>query len=97
MRKTKRDHYSNLNENEVADNKQFWTTVKLLLSDKIKSSDKIKLVEGEEIINYDTENAEVLNKFLSNAVKNLKLPEYQEANPPANNISHTIFKAIKGA
>ena len=38
-------------------------------------------------------NAEILNKFFSNAVKNLKIPEYQEADPHAN-ISHPIFKAI---
>ena len=39
-------------------------------------------------------NAEILNKFFSNAVKDLKIPEYQEADPHANNISHPIFKAI---
>ena len=94
MRKTKKDHYANLNEKDVADNKQFWRTVKPLLSDKIKSSDKITLVEGEEIINDDKENAEILNKFFSNAVKNLKIPEYQEVDPYANNISHRMFKAI---
>ena len=40
------------------------------------------------------ENAEILNKFFSNAVKNLKIPEYQEADPHANNIFHPILKAI---
>ena len=40
------------------------------------------------------ENAEILNRFFSNAIKNLKLTEYQEADPHANNISHPIFKAI---
>ena len=41
LRKTKKDHYANLNEKDVADNKQFWRTVKPLLSDKVKSSEKI--------------------------------------------------------
>ena len=36
LRKTKKDHYVNLNEKDVADNKQFWRTVKPLLSDKLK-------------------------------------------------------------
>ena len=94
MRKTKKDHYANLNEKDVADNKQFWRTVKPLLADQIKPSNKITLVEGEEIIYDDKENAEILNKFFSNAVKNLKIPEYQEADPYADNISHPIFKAI---
>ena len=94
LRKIQRDHYANLNEKNITDNKQFWTTVKPLLSDRIKSSDKIILVVGEEIINDDKENAEILDKFFSNAVKSLKIPEYQEAHPHANDISHPIFKAI---
>ena len=92
LRKTKKDHYANLNEKDVADNKQFWRTVKALLSDKLKSSEKITLVEGEEIINEDGENAEILNIFFSNAVKNLKIPKYQETASLAN-ISNPIFKA----
>ena len=59
----------------------------------MKSSEKITLLEGEEIINEHGENAEILNTFFSNAVKNLQIPEYQEAEPLAN-ISHPIFKAI---
>ena len=94
--KTKEDHYADLNDKDVADNKQlqFWRTVKPQLSDKIKQSDKITLEEGEEKINDDKENAEMLNKFFSNAVKNLKIPEYQEADPHANNVFHPILKAI---
>ena len=91
-RKTK--NYANLNEKDAADNKQFWRTVKPLPSDKMKSSEKITLVEGEEIVNEDEENAEILNTFFSNPVKNLKIPEYQETDSLANNISHPIFKTI---
>ena len=94
LRKTKKDHYANLNEKDVADNKQFWRIVKPVLSDKVKSSEKITLLEGEEIINEDGENAEILNTFFSNAVKNSKIPEYQETDSFANNISHPIFRAI---
>ena len=42
----------------------------------VKSSEKITLVEGEEIINEDGENTEILNTFFSNAVKNINIPEY---------------------
>ena len=94
LRKTKKDHYANLNEKDVADNKQFWRIVKPVLSDKVKSSEKITLVEGEEIINEDGENAEILNTFFSNAVKNSEIPEYQETDSLANNISHPVFRAI---
>ena len=43
--KTKTNYYANLNEKDLTDNKQFWRTLKPLLSDKIKSSEKITLVE----------------------------------------------------
>ena len=60
----------------------------------MKSSEKITLVEEEELINKDGENAEILNTFFSNAVKNLKIPEYREIDSLANDICHPIFKAI---
>ena len=52
------------------------------------------LVEGEKTINEDGENAEILNTFFSNAVKNLNILQYQETDSLANNISHPIFKPI---
>ena len=79
--KTKKDHYAFLSEKDIADNKQLWRTVKPLLSDKVKLSEKIILVKEEETINEDGETAEILNTFFSNAVKNLKIPEYQETIP----------------
>ena len=41
----------------------------------MKSPEKIT-VEEEEITNKDEKNAEILNIFFSNAVKNFKIPEY---------------------
>ena len=60
----------------------------------MRSSEKLTFVEGEEIINEDGENAEILNAFFSNAVKNFKIPEYQETDFLVNNISLPIFKTI---
>ena len=93
MRKTKKNHYANLNLKDIADNKQFWRTVKPLLSDKSKSNEKITLV-GDKITSEDKSNAEILNSFFSNAVKNLKIPEFNDINPLAENILHSVFKAI---
>ena len=39
------------------------------LSNEIVSNEKIILVEGEEVIKIDQENAEVLNNFLSDIVQ----------------------------
>ena len=105
LRKTKTNYYANLNEKDLTDNKQFWRTVKPLLSDKIKSSEKITFVEqretldtdgniDDEIVNDDVKIAEMFNRFFSNAVIDLKIPDFHGAVPLADNISHPIFRTI---
>ena len=95
----------NLNEQDLTDNKQFWRTVKPLLSDKIKSSEKITLVEqretldtegniDNEIVNDDVKIAEILNRFFSDPAIDLKIPGFHGAVPLADNISHSISRAI---
>ena len=41
LRKTKKKYDTKLNEKDIADNKQFWRTVKPLLSDKTEPREKI--------------------------------------------------------
>ena len=55
LKKTKIAYYTNLDEKDILDNRQFWKTVKPMPSDKIKSYDKITLI-GEE---KDNENFKV--------------------------------------
>ena len=63
LRKSTKDHYANLNEKDIADHKQLRRTVKPLLSDKIKPSDKVTLIEEEEITNDEKENAEIFSQM----------------------------------
>ena len=101
----KKNYYANLNEKDLTDNKQHWQTVKPLLSDKIKLSEKITLVEpretletdgniDDEIVNDDIKIAEIFKRFFSNAVIGLKIPDFHGAVPLADNIFHPIFRAI---
>ena len=94
LRKTKKDYYANLNEKDIADNKKFWQTVKPLLSDKVKSKEKITLLQGDMISTEDEKSAELLNAFFSSAVSNLNTPEYSGINILAERISHPTLKAI---
>ena len=41
LRKTKRSHYSNLNEKNVIDNRKVWNMVKPMLSNKFVNNEKI--------------------------------------------------------
>ena len=93
LRKTKKDYYANLNAKDIADNKQFWRTVKPLFSDKTKSNQKITLVEEETVTTQDEKNAELLSIFFSSAVKNLKIPELSDTKPLAERLSDPVLIA----
>ena len=80
-------------------------TFKPLLSDKIKSSEKIILVEqretldtdgnlDDEIVNDDVKIAKIFHIFFSNAVIGLKFPDFHGSVPLADNICPPIFRAI---
>ena len=92
--KLKKKHYANLNHKEIAENKQFWRTVKPLLSDKSKSNEEITLVEDNKITSEDKDNVKLLNPIFSDSVKNLKISEFSDSNSLAENIAHPVFKAI---
>ena len=94
LRKIKKQYYANLNENNAADKKTFWKTIKPLLSGKIKSNEKITLVENDKILTQDIKVAEELNSFFSNVVKNLKILEYSEKNPLPEKIANPILKSV---
>ena len=48
----------------------------------------------DEIVNDDVKIAENFNIFFSNAVIDLKIPDFHGAVPLADNISYPIFRAI---
>ena len=93
LRKTKKDYYSNVKD--IVNNKQFWRTVKNLYS-LTKPSQIRKSLYGGRWNSYaqDEQNAELLNIFFSNAVKNLKIPRFSNTNPLAERLSNPTLKAI---
>ena len=59
-----------------------------------QSSEKITPVEGDKIFTQDDEIVEVLYTFFTNAIKNLKILEYEEVKAFPEKMSHPILKAI---
>ena len=57
----------------VKGTKKFWKKILLLFSDKIKSKEKITLVENDEIISSDTEVAKTSQNFFRSLVKNFNI------------------------
>ena len=66
IKKHKKELLFNFKRKSVIDNPKFWKTVKLILLNKLVSSEKITLVEKEEINTNDKDIAKVLNHFFSN-------------------------------
>ena len=71
IKKAKRNYHKNLDLKDIDDNNKFWTTVKPLFSNKIKSAENIYLDESEEIIRNEKEAANVFNKYSVNIVPNI--------------------------
>ena len=71
LRKTKKNYFSNLKEENVTDNKLFWKTVKSFLSNKLEYKDKIDLPENGDTVKSQKETTKTLNGFSTNVVKNL--------------------------
>ena len=79
---------------KMRDNKTFWKTIKPFLSDKTTSTQKITLVEKEEIIMSDNNTAKVLNSFFSNTVSNLKIEGHSNCATLDNKIRDPFLKCI---
>ena len=94
LRKPKSDYFGNLNEKNINDNKTIWKTIKPFLSDKVRSTNEMTLIDEEEIIIGDCNTVKVLNTFFSNTVNNLNIAEYSNCETVANYISDLVLKCV---
>ena len=95
FRKEKKSYYSNLDMNLITDNRKFWKTIKPLFSEKHFSSNKIILLDGDEIISNDADVARKFNSFFSNVVNNLNIEGFHTDycfDPEVDDISNIIEK-----
>ena len=68
-RRVKKNYYTNIDINNVNDNKTFWDTIKPCFSDKNITKKKINLIENDIIISEDIAVAETLNAFFSKTIE----------------------------
>ena len=71
--KKSKNYYNSLDIKNITDNKQLWKTIKPFLSEKIKTTSKIKLKDQDKIISNDDKVAEEFSTFFENAVKSLNI------------------------
>ena len=86
LRRSKKKYYENLDERNLMDNKLFWKTIKPSFSGKIVTGDRIHLTENGEVVKTELENAEALNNFFGNVIKNLMIPKYSEYDPSIDRV-----------
>ena len=57
----------------ISDNKTFWKTVKLIIANK-KKTQKVILVENEELISENIRSVELFEDYFVNIVGELNIP-----------------------
>lgn len=89
-----RERVNRENINDMCYSNPFLKAMQPLLSDKIGGYEKTNLKADNKIIENASKNAEVLNNFFSNIVKDLKISNYSKLEPFAKNINDSTLKAI---
>ena len=94
-KKERKIFFDNLKPSIISDNRKIWKKIKTLFSNKGNFGNKIKLVEGGEIIDEDADIAEEVNNFFKNAVASLNIHEKKYIVENIENINGPVDKAIK--
>ena len=94
-KRERRKFYSNLNLNDITDNKMFWNVTKPLFSNKGGGKDNIVLVDGDKIISDDSEVAQTFNDFFKNTLTSLDIVENKFLLTETNNESSGVNEAIE--
>ena len=93
-KRERRKYYTNLNLNDITDNKKFWNTIKPLFSNKGGSKDSIVLVKGDKVISDDAEVAHTFNDFFKRTVSTLDIIENRYLITETNNEKCDVNEAI---
>ena len=93
-KKERKNYFNSLQKNDPEDIKQFWKTVKPLLSDKTNFHNKIKIVKDDKIVEKDKEVAEEFSKKFSNAINDLDISFEWEPAETSEVIADPIARAI---
>ena len=75
LKKGKKEYFSNLDINQLNDNKTFWKTIKPFFSDKGINSLKLMLIENDTIVTEETDLVEIINDYFINITDKLELKQ----------------------
>ena len=69
LRKTKKEYFENINIKDINDNKKFWKTVKPLFSDKGLNTNKLMIIEKNNLISEESILANTMNQYFTSITK----------------------------
>ena len=95
LRRAKRVYFSNLKCSVVTDNKNIWKSIKPIFSDKCICSERITLVDDNNIItNDDISLATTFDDFFSNTVKTRDVKICSDLIINSDNIDDPVLRTI---
>ena len=95
IRKTKKAYFNSIETDNIVNGKKFWKTVKPFLTDKGTVSNKITLIENNEIISNDSTLANTFNDYFVNIVPALGIIENDDLLCNADYINDPLESIIK--
>ena len=73
LRKTKKKYFENINVKDINDNKKFWKTIKPFFSNKGLNTNKLMLIENNNLISEESVLANTMNQYFTNITKQLNI------------------------
>ena len=73
VKKAKKEHYQNISLSEITDNKKFWKTISPLFGNKVKTNQKINLIEKNVLVTSDEEIAKTFKEYFDKIVPKLNI------------------------
>ena len=75
VKKAKKEHYQNISLSEITCNKKFWKTISPLFGNKVKTNQKINLIEKNALVTLDEEIAKTFKEYFDKIVPKLNIKQ----------------------
>ena len=96
VQKTEKNYFNNLNVRRIADNKQFWKTVKPFLSSKVGYNEGITVMEGDKVVSEERKVAETFKSYFETIVENLGInSKFMFVEPVSNKSVKDIIRKFQ--
>ena len=90
VKKAKKERFQNINLSEITDNKKFWKTVSPLFRNKVKTNQKINLIEKNILVTSDVEIAKIFKEYFDEIVPKLNIIQNECYIRKTGNVEDTV-------